>query len=90
MNAKIVAITTEGMGKVKRMVRKLNLSFPVASDQTKGVVSDFQLLDQKTGRARTATVLIDADGRIRWFRTGKSSSDHPNPMEILNRVEMIS
>ena len=84
-----MAITTDSLSQVKSMVRKLSLSFPVASDESTTVVSDFHLLDKRSGRAETATVLIDAAGNIRWLQTGKSSSDHPDPVEILNRLEEL-
>lgn len=90
MNAEIVAITTDEMEDVKRMTRKLKLSFPVASDQDKRVTETFDLLDKPSGRAKTATVLVDGDGAVQWLRIGKSTSDHPSVQDIFHRLEKAS
>lgn len=82
-------MTTDSFANVRRMVEGLGLSFPVVSDEDRRVIPAYDVGDSRTGRARTATILVDGKRRIRWVRIGASSSDHPHPGEILDRLEKM-
>ncbi len=71
-NIEIVLILGDSTEKAKRYVESLHLPFPVLADPTRSIYHQYGLDKVAYLIQRTASIVIDCDGIIRYVRTTTS------------------
>ena len=64
--AEIVAISVDPPDKSLAMVEKLNLNFPILTDDGHKIIDTYGILDPGGKISRAAVFLLDKKGIIRW------------------------
>jgi peroxiredoxin len=87
----VVLILGDSLDKAERYAQTLHLPFPVLSDPERAVYHSYGLEKVFLGLQRTASVIIDRDGVIRFLKTAS------NPMtwlaeskELLEQAQKLS
>jgi peroxiredoxin (alkyl hydroperoxide reductase subunit C) len=89
-NARLLAISVDGVWCHKAFVENRNLSFPLLSDyEPKGAVAQaYGVYDAEKGSSQRALFVIDAQGFIRWSYVSPSGVN-PGADGILNALESL-
>jgi peroxiredoxin len=67
-NAQILVILGEGIDMARQYAEALHTPFPVLSDPDRNVYHQFELSKNFIGLQRTATILVDPQGTIRYIK----------------------
>ncbi len=90
-NCEIVLILGEDLDKAKRYVDSLHLPYPVLSDPDRKIYHQYGLQKAMIFLQRTASIVIDTDGKIRYIRTTSSPMVWlQESKELLSAVQSIS
>lgn len=99
LNAKIVAVSSEEVGKGKELLKKLNLPYTLLSDPNfegidrYGVRAENRDMLAKMKRVRSyatpSVFIIDEQGIVRYKYVGKDAGDRPKNDTLLERLREI-
>jgi thioredoxin-dependent peroxiredoxin len=64
--AEVIAITVDSPEKNRKLSEKLNLSFPVLTDDGHKVIDTYSILDASGKISKAATFILDKKGIVRW------------------------
>lgn len=64
--AEVIAISVDSPEKNKKLSEKLNLSFPVLTDEAHKVIEAYSILDSSGKISRAAVFVLDKKGIVRW------------------------
>lgn len=67
-NVEILLILGEMLEKARKYAESMHLPFPILADPTRGVYQQYGL-DKTLFIQRTASIIVDCDGIIRYIRT---------------------
>lgn len=92
--AELVGITSNSLPFTKNMQKELKITFPVLSDPSLEVITAYNLLEHSEQvdhvedhqGARPATLIIDSDGRISWFKLGYRYAYRTSPELIVSKL----
>jgi peroxiredoxin len=87
----ILAISVDSQEESAQLKRDLHLGFPLLSDSDQQVLKRYGLLHPKghgdADTARSANLLLDAKGIIRWTAFTDNFRVRPHPEDVLREVE---
>jgi peroxiredoxin len=89
-NARVLAVSVDGMWCHKAFAEARNLRFPLLSDfEPKGAVArDYGVYDAENGHSQRALFVIDAQGIIRWSYVSPAGVN-PGADGILNALASL-
>jgi peroxiredoxin len=64
--AEVIAITVDSPEKNKKISEKLNLAFPVLTDEGHKVIDAYSILDASGHISKAAVFILDQQGIVRW------------------------
>ncbi len=89
--ARVAGVVVDPVATNADIVRQAGLAFPILSDPDLRMIDAYGLrhVEAHDGQdiARSASVLIDADGIVRWTRVPENFRVRPTPKEILAAID---
>lgn len=64
--AEVIAITVDSSEKNKKLSEKLNLSFPILTDDGHKIIDAYSVLDTSGKISKAAVFILDKKGIVRW------------------------
>ncbi|MFW9993377.1 MAG: peroxiredoxin [Candidatus Odinarchaeota archaeon] len=87
-NAHLLAISSDSLESHVDFSKKLNLDFPLLSDEKAEVIRTFGVIDEKTKRAKRVLFVLDETGVIHWNYESPASIN-PGADGILKALESM-
>ncbi len=90
-NCEILLILGESQEKAKKYVESLHLPFPVLADPGRDIYHLYGLEKAYIFLQRTASIVIDTDGKIRYVKTTSSPMVWLQEInDLLSRIQAIT
>ncbi len=86
---KLVAISPEKPDASLTMQQQDGLGFAVVSDPANAVAGGLGLLLQPSGRARAATVILDASHTVRWIEVHPGHGSPTEPQQVIDALDHL-
>ncbi len=88
----IVAVSPDPNERSQQVAARLHLGFRFLADRDLAVTRRYGLLHPRAGPRgqdvpRPATIVLDRDGVVRWFRVARNYQVRPDPVDVLRIVD---
>ena len=88
--AELIAISADPLTVVDSTQQKLEITYPLLSDENREMVIAYNVLDpSNTDIARPATYIIDSNGRVAWKFLDVQTGGRLGPDEILTALKNL-
>ncbi len=86
-NAKVVAIVSDDTETNAALTKRLGVTFPILSDPDLSAIRAYGVEHVGKDIALPATVVVGADGTVRWVYVGDRPADRPLLPDVLRILE---
>lgn len=86
-NAQVVAIVTDAAETNGALAKRLGVEFPILSDADLSAIRAYGVEHVGKDIALPATVVVNADGTVRWVYVGDRPADRPLLPDVLRVLE---
>jgi len=83
----VAAIVIDDAETNGKLAARLGVTFPILSDADLSTIRAYGVEDTDNGIAEPATVVVGADGAVRWIYVGDKPSDRPLLPDVLRALD---
>ncbi len=86
-DTQVFGISVDSLPTNQHWAQELGVSFPLLSDFTRKVSTDYGILNSERGFANRTTFVIDKEGKIQHIEEGKEAVDPAGALTACSRLK---